>query len=257
VTLFRATAVSALGQGSPGSNLWTQGTPDPTGAAGTRTPDVTVVPDIPVRIGRDEARELAERELADPVYDDEPALFERVVDWVLDRLDDLLLGAAEVSPGQWLALLALLAVLTVTGGVLIRGARARARRVSEAEAAVFPTIRSAAEHLVAADAAAARGEWTTAVTERFRGIIRGLEERQIIDVPAGSTAEEVSREAGGMLPEQADDLLRAALLFDRVRYGGVSASYEDDAFLQALAARCARAQPRPDAVLSTGLVAPR
>jgi Domain of unknown function (DUF4129) len=220
------------------------------------TPD-SVAANVPVRIGRDEARELAERELADPVYDDEPSLFERVVDWILHRVDDLLLGAAEVSPGQWLALLAFLAVSTVVVVVLIRRARARTRRVSDIEAAVFPTTRSAAEHLAAADAAAARGEWTTAVAERFRGIFRGLEERQIIDVPAGSTAEEVAREAGGMFPNQADDLFRAALLFDRVRYGGVAASYADDAFLRALAEQCAHAQPSPEKMSTAGLVAPR
>jgi hypothetical protein len=213
--------------------------------------------DVPVRIGRDEARELAERELADPVYDDDPSLFEQAVEWTLDRLDDLLLGAAEVSPGQWLALLALIAVLAGVVVVLVRDVRSRARRVTETQPGVFATVRSAAEHFAAADAAAARAEWTIAVTERFRGIVRRLDERQIIDVPAGSTAEEVTREAGRRLPALAEELVRAALLFDRVRYGGVAASYDDDVFLRSLADDCARAQPRAEPVATGGLVAPR
>jgi Domain of unknown function (DUF4129) len=218
---------------TPGSNLSIKGTPHPIGAG------------VPVGIGRDEARELARRELADPAYDDEPSLVERIITWVLDRIDDLLSGAASLSPGRWLALIALIALLVGTVLALGRAVRSRARRSTDA-AAVFPTApRSAAEHVAAADAAAARADWSTAVVERFRGIVRQLEERGVIDVRAGRTAEEVAAEAGSVLPACADDLVRGAVVFDRIRYGGMTASPDDDALLRRLAQQCMRARPEP------------
>jgi Domain of unknown function (DUF4129) len=210
--------------------------------------------DVPVRIGRDEARELAERELADPVYDDEPSLVERVITWVLDRINDLLSAAADVSPGRWLALLALIAVLVGTVVAVARAARTRAHRIADTDAVFTTAPRSAAEHAGTADAAAGRGDWTAAVIERFRGVVRHLEEREIIDARAGRTAEEVASEAGSRLPGCADDLVRGARLFDRVRYGAAAAYPADDGFLRRLADACARARVEP--VTASGLAVP-
>ena len=36
---------------------------------------------VPIELDREDARQLAERELADPVYEDEPTLTERVITW--------------------------------------------------------------------------------------------------------------------------------------------------------------------------------
>ena len=76
-----------------------------------------------VQIDRDEARRLAERELADPKYEDEPSLPERIVQWVLDRVSDLFDGAAGASPGQWLAGVAAVALLVIIGLALRRQVR--------------------------------------------------------------------------------------------------------------------------------------
>ncbi|WP_167976291.1 hypothetical protein [Lentzea indica] len=52
------------------------------------------VSDVPVDLDRDEAREAATRELSDPAYvSDDPNPLERAIDWVLNRLGELLAGA--------------------------------------------------------------------------------------------------------------------------------------------------------------------
>jgi len=212
---------------------------------------------VPIELDREDARQLAERELADPVYEDEPTLTERVIRWVLDRIDDLLNGAAGVSPGGWLALALLAALVALIGGVVARTVRARARTVTDPGAVFAARTLTAAEHLAAADEAAARGDWETAVRERFRGIVRRLEERGVIDASAGRTAEELSREAGAWLPELAGDLMSAAFLFDRVQYGGSAATAGDDAALRTLAESTAHARPALEAATPAAPAVPR
>ncbi len=46
--------------------------------------------DVPVDLGRDEAQDLARRELADPSYDAEPSLLQRAVEWLFEQLSELL-----------------------------------------------------------------------------------------------------------------------------------------------------------------------
>lgn len=211
---------------------------------------------VPIELDREDARQLAERELADPVYEDEPTLTERVITWVLDRIDELLNGAAGVSPGGWLALAVLAALLALVGVVVVRAVRSRARTIDPGAVFASRTL-TAAEHLAAADEAAARGDWQTAVRERFRGIVRRLEERGVIDASAGRTAEELSQEAGAWLPELAGDLMAAAFLFDRVQYGGSAATAGDDAALRTLAESTAHARPSLDAATPAALAVPR
>jgi hypothetical protein len=72
------------------------------------------------------------------------------------------------------------------------------------------------------------------VTERFRGAVRRLEERGVLDAVPGRTAEEVAHEAGARVSALAGRLQAAALRFDAVRYGGAAAGADDDAALRAL-----------------------
>ena len=84
--------------------------------------------------------------------------------------------------------------------------------------------RSAAEHRAAAEAQAAQGHWNQAVRERMRAVVRSLEERALLDVRPGRTADEAASEAGAVLPAHADRLHTAARDFDDVTYGGRSAA---------------------------------
>ncbi|GGY07633.1 DUF4129 domain-containing protein, partial [Streptomyces anandii] len=54
----------------------------------------------------------------------------------------------------------------------------------------------------------------------MRAIVRSLEERALLDVRPGRTADEAAAEAGRTLPAHSDRLHAAARDFDDVTYGG-------------------------------------
>lgn len=186
------------------------------------------IPDgIPVDVGRDAARDAAVRELSDPAYQQaEPSTVTKVLRWVLDRLGDLLDGVSGLVPGGALGL-AVLAVLVIAVIVAVRlrvGALAR----SATSSSVFDSGKlSAADHRAAAEAAVAQGNLAEAVRERFRAVVRGLEERGVLDERSGRTVDEVAKVAGARLPDHASALRDAARLFDDVCYGGRPATVDD------------------------------
>lgn len=176
--------------------------------------------DVPVVPGREAAREAAHRELLDPGYRaHEPSIWERIAGWVLDHLKKAFDSTAGGAPGGWWAVLALaLVVLGVVLGIRSRlGPMAAAHR---RDADVFDgSARTAADHHRAADAALSAGDLAGAVQERFRGLVRGLEERGLLEARPGYTADEAASEAGRLLPDCAHALHAAARVFDDVRYG--------------------------------------
>ena len=80
--------------------------------------------------------------------------------------------------------------------------------------------RSAAEHRADAERAAAAGDWEEAVRQRFRALVRALEERDVLDERPGRTADEAAAEAARSMPASAAELAWAARQFDDVAYGG-------------------------------------
>lgn len=196
---------------------------------------VALLADVPVDVGRDEARGAAARELADPIYDvAEPSWFERAMTWLLERFGDLVSALFEVAPGGAFGLIVLL-VLAVLIAVVVRLKMGPVARTARAGKAVFgEKVRTAAEYRNAAEAALARGDVDEAVAERFRAIARELEERGVLRQIAGMTADEVAAAAGGPLPGSAEDLRRAAREFDDVFYGGHPATVDTYRFLCAV-----------------------
>lgn len=180
-----------------------------------------VAVDVPVDAGRDEAREAARGELADPAYQPvEPSWLDRAIGWVFARLGDLLDAAAGVAPGglAGVLVLALLAALVVVVVRLRVGRLARSARMRP----VLPagSSRSADEHRRTAEQAAERGDLTEAIRERFRAVVRELEQRRVLGQSPGRTADEVALLAGQALPDCAAELRAAAAIFDDVVYGG-------------------------------------
>ena len=175
--------------------------------------------DAPIDIGRDEAQDLAQRELAQRVYADaEPSWWERLSSWVWDQINEILGKAGGAVDGVgWLLVL----VLVVTAVIVVIALRTGTieRRHRRTSTAVFgEQIVSSAEHRAQAEEAAQRGQWSEAVIEAFRGLVRGLEERTTLDTRAGRTADEAAREAGRRVPNQQRALLAAARTFDEVAY---------------------------------------
>ncbi|HEX7303610.1 DUF4129 domain-containing protein [Lentzea sp.] len=183
------------------------------------------VADVPVDLGRDEAREAAARELSDPAYvSDDPNPLERAIDWVLDRLGELFAGAGSVSGITAVTVLVVVVVVIV---VVLRLRIGRTARSLRSGAKVFGTsVLTAAEHRAAAERAAEAGDLAEAVRERFRAVVRELEQRGVLDARAGRTVDEVASEAGQALPALAGDLRGAAVQFDDVWYGGRPATGE-------------------------------
>ncbi|WP_149829977.1 DUF4129 domain-containing protein [Streptomyces tailanensis] len=198
----------------------------------------------PVTLPRDPAREAAERELSKGMYhENDPSWYERAMDAFWEWLDKLFGAASAATPGGALGLAVIvLFVLALIGALWWR--LGTPRRTPTSSATLFDDRpRSAAEHRAAAEAQAAQGHWNQAVQERMRAIVRSLEERALLDVRPGRTADEAASEAGGVLPAHADRLRAAARDFDDVTYGGRSAAEGTYRRLAALDDDLERAKP--------------
>ncbi|MFI0137467.1 DUF4129 domain-containing protein [Streptomyces luteogriseus] len=179
----------------------------------------------PLTIPRDPAREAARRELSKRMYhENDPSLFQRALDAFWDWLGELFNAASTATPGGALGLIVvILAVIAVLAALWWR--LGTPRRQPTSSATLFDDRpRSAAEHRAAAEAHAAQGHWNQAVQERMRALVRALEERALLDVRPGRTADEAAAEAGRTLPAHTDRLRTAARDFDDVTYGGRSAT---------------------------------
>ncbi|MFJ8724033.1 DUF4129 domain-containing protein [Streptomyces sp. NPDC093269] len=202
----------------------------------------------PVTIPRDPAREAARRELAKRMYhENDPGLLQRALNAFWDWVERLFTAASTATPGGALGLVVIvLAVLAVLGALWWR--LGTPQRTPTASATLFDDRpRSAAEHRAAAEAHVAQGHWSQAVQERMRAIVRSLEERALLDVRPGRTADEAASEAGRALPGHADRLRAAARDFDDVTYGGRSAGEGTYRRLADLDADLERTRPAPAA----------
>ena len=189
----------------------------------------------PLTTPRDPAREAARRELSKSMYhEDDPSWFQRALDTFWDWVEDLFDRSSTVTPGGPLGLIVvILVVLAVIG--LLWWRLGTPRREPTSSAALFDDRpRSAADHRSAAEAHAAQGHWNRAVQERMRAIVRALEERALLDVRPGRTADEAAADAGRPLPAHADRLRAAARAFDDVTYGGRTATRQTYQSLAAL-----------------------
>lgn len=204
-----------------------------------------VAEEVPVDTPRIPAREAAERELSRPEYhENDPNLLQRGIDRFWEWVGDAFAVASTTTPGGLIGLtviiLVVLALLTALWWRL--GPPQRATRV------VSPlfddTPRSAAEHRAAAEAHATATEWTPAVQERMRAIVRSLEERSLLEPHPGRTADEAAVEGGVSLPNHSRDLSAAAREFDDVTYGGRTATRDAYIRLQRLDRTLEGTRPR-------------
>lgn len=196
--------------------------------------------EVPATPDAEEARLRAEEELARPAYHPRESLLSRLWRWLLEHLDP-----REVVPQApaWLSVLIVVLTLTVLVALLVllltRVTGIRRSRVKDR--LLFDDERDALTLTRAADAAAERGDWVTAVVERFRAIIRSLDERGAIEDYPGMTAHEAAGMAAPAVGPLDEDLRQGADLFDAVRYGHVVSSPDQDAWMRDLADRIASA----------------
>lgn len=204
--------------------------------------------DVPVEPDAEQARSWLTAELTDPVYHQAPSLLERLLAWIQEQLAALGPAIAGINP--------LVAALVVGGAVLVvvvlallvTGPVRRARLGQRASHEVLvDELRSAAELRAAADAAAEAGRYHDAVLDRFRAILRSLEERTLLDPLPGRTAHEAAEASAARLPTCAQDLRAAGRLFDDVAYGDLEATSESYRWLTDLDRRVAETRPTSSA----------
>ncbi len=204
------------------------------------TGEVPVVPD------RETARDWLVEELARPEYSQDPSVLMRLLDWLARVFGDI--GTVDISPWRLAVVLAVVLVVVVAVALFVAGP-ARLRRHAAGSSAVVhdDDTRTAAQMRAAADDAAGRQDWPLAVIERFRAVVRGLEERVVLDERPGRTAREAAEAASARMPDLSADLHTAAGRFDGVRYGHLPAGPADDAAMRALDDRVSSTRPSPPA----------
>lgn len=179
----------------------------------------------PLTTPRDPAREAARRELSKRMYhENDPSWFQRALNAFWDWVDKLFNAASSATPGGSLGLVVVIAAILLIVGALWWRLGTPHRGPASSAALFDDRPRSAADHRAAAEAHAAQGHWNQAVQERMRAIVRSLEERALLDIRPGRTADEAVAEAGRALPSHTDRLRSAARDFDDVTYGGRAAT---------------------------------
>lgn len=214
----------------------------------------------PLTPDADEARAWALSELEKAVYHRSPSLWDRFLQWLGDLWADLIDANNRLGP-VLTPLLVLLALAVVIGIALLVGGPLRRRRLRRGDASMEvldDDTRTSAAIRRAADAAAAAGDHATAVLERYRAIVRSLDERAVLEDRQGRTAREAALAAGARLAPCAAGLRRAGDLFDAVCYGHSRPTAADDEWLRELDREVARTRPsRTGDLADSELVAPR
>lgn len=179
----------------------------------------------------DTARDWLLQELSKPEY--RPAT-PNPIDKFLNALWDWFASLFNLTPNgmpglnpSWIFILVVL-VLAVVLLVIFGRPRALAQHRKHPGTVFFDDdTRSARELRAAAETAAARGDWSLALIERFRAIARDLSDRTIIRMYPGTTAQGVATAASTAFPHAQHHLRAAAGEFDTTRYANRAATAAD------------------------------
>ncbi|GAB2848838.1 DUF4129 domain-containing protein [Actinocorallia aurea] len=197
-------------------------------------------------VTREQARELAERELEKAVYHrDRPSFLDKMLDQIREWLEKVLPdvpspGAGHGDGGLTMVILVVLAAVVIAAVLWWMRGRGNPSGAKKALLDDVPT--RAADHRSDAERMAAEGRYAEAIRERLRAIARDLEERAILLPRPGRTALELAVEASDALPV---DLMPGARVFDDVWYGDRPGTPEGYALLVALDDAVRAAKPRP------------
>ncbi|MDR6637886.1 DUF4129 domain-containing protein [Paenarthrobacter nitroguajacolicus] len=221
--------------------------------------DVLAALEPPVVPDRDEARRWAAEELAKTQYPDaRPGWVDQMwrdfLDW-LSSFDGELSG-----PGPDLAVptILALAVAVIIVAIFVVRPRLNARRKA-ADTDIYGDDHSmdADGYRRRAATAADDGDWPAAVVDLFRALVRSAEERDVIDVRAGRTADEAAAQLGSVFGAAQSRLDAAARVFDAVRYGEAGATKADYSSLRELDADVLAMRPDYAGQATAGFAVPR
>lgn len=181
----------------------------------------------------EDVRELADEILSRPEYD-EPAksTLERIQDAIGEFVSDvggaIGFGGGGAAWVAWLVLAALVALLVVLVVWAVRngGWRLRGKRASSEDPVVIDTEegRPARGWLLEAEAHEAEGRWREGLLCRYRALVTGLVEADLIPATPGRTAGEYVRDVRAQLGAESSataSFTAATDLFEAAWYGGV------------------------------------
>jgi hypothetical protein len=211
----------------------------------------------PVDPNREEAQRWAVEELSKPQYASaKPSWIDEVwnqfVEWLRSLNGDPING-----PNIAMPLIGALAVVIIVVAVIAVRPRLNARRKESAEVFDAESSVNADTFRARASAAAARADWHTAVVEQFRAVVRSAEDRAIIDIQAGRTADEAAAQLGQAFGAASSRLGDAARLFDGVKYGKAAATASDHGAVLALDTELSATKPDFSGRAGYGLAVPR
>lgn len=183
-----------------------------------------------------------------------PSLRDRFERWLQN-----LLASADGLPVAPAVIAVVVIVIIVAVLILLKVGPLRAGRAPAPEhQPVFGgTQRSAADHRRAARELAEQGQWAEATQEAFRGLVRGLIERDLLDDRPGLTADEAARSAATRFPGLAGSLQRVATRFDAISFGGRAGDAEGFGVVTELDARLQNERPEQLVHPAVGLAVPR
>lgn len=201
-------------------------------------------------VGRDEAREMARRELEKQVYQrDKPSWLERLwndfADWLQNLFSQSPDPNSQGSGSGWASIAVIAVIALVAVALVVWLMRGRRNPRSRSDPLLDDVPSTAVDHRDAAERHAASGQWAEAIRERLRAIARDLEERAVLAARPGRTADELAAEAGEAVPALADDLRAAVLVFDDVWYGERPGTAEGYARVKDVDERLRAAKPKP------------
>jgi len=198
----------------------------------------------------DTARRWVVQELSKPEYAAaRPSWFDLLSQRVSDWFASLNFSGGHGGTA-WLAVIGAAIVLALLVLALLRFGLPRLNR--RARSALLggevADTRTPEQLRAAADRAAAQGDWSLAVIERFRAIAASLAERTVVVVRPGTTAHEVALQAAAAFVAEGAALRDAANTFDAARYLGRAQDRAAHERLRELDERLRRAAPVFEAV---------
>lgn len=204
-------------------------------------PDRLPPPDRPAG----EIRETAEEILRRPEFRDDRSIYDRITEWLSERLSEFLSTLTGGGRGAFIAwglfLIALAAIAYLVWRIVRDGgARVDRRVASGPSVTVQHAGQGAAAWRAEADAHAAAGRWRDAVRCRWRAMVADLVERRTIDEVPGTTSGEYRRLVAAAAPGAAEPFAAGTDVFDRAWYGGIDVGAADHEAVREAAALTTR-----------------
>ena len=201
---------------------------------------------IPVDPDAPQAHDWLVQELAKPEYQAaKPTWFDLASKAVQDWLASLFSTGTGSFSAVLLIVIVLLAAALLAVAFIVFGLPRINRRSRLESDSLFGAgdTRDAATLRSSAEGAARAGDWTLAVEERFRAIAQSLDERTIVMLMPGTTANDFAARASTAVPAERQRLASAVRTFDGVRYLGHTASPDQYEELVALDTALQAARP--------------